>query len=237
MRIATGVLLVRGFLLFELGAVGGVCLLVVVAERDDQLRDARVALHLDLDAVDQRRALAAGGRVFEVELLANLEEPELAERRDARALRPFHARAHRRREAFDVESNFSTLRRMDGHSVLDHADDPLERDRAGGIEIREPDPELATLAHVVLPQDLTGGDDDHPLSRVEPTRDGLTDFGKVGGAKVHAFLGQVHCLRLERRTQRAANLDHSIERDPRRLGRAAIACSTHEDLLRTEVWS
>ena len=62
-------------------------------------------------------------------------------------------------EPVDVEPNFSTLRRVDGHAVLDHADDALERHGARGVEVREPDPELASVAHVVLPEDLSGGDE------------------------------------------------------------------------------
>ena len=135
-----------------------------------------------------------------------------------------------------------TLRPCGGCTAMPSSTMPTMRwsdDGARGVEVREPDPELASVAHVVLPEDLAGGDDDHALPRVEPTRDGLTDLGQVRGTEVHALFGEVDRLRLERRTESAANLDHPIERDPRRVWRAAIACSAHEnsplDALRKSV--
>ena len=208
------VLSVLAFHALHGGALGGMRLFVVVAERDDELRDARVGLDLDVDAIDERGALAPGGGILEVELLADLEKAELAERGDARAVGVLHASAHRRGEPVDVEPDLAALRRVDGHAVLDHADDALKRHGARGVEVGEPDSELPAVAHVVLPQDLTRGDDDHALARVEATRDGLTDLGQVRRAEMHPLFREVDGLRLERGAERAANLDHSIERDP-----------------------
>ena len=228
-RIAPSDVVVRRFLAIHLGAVCGVRLFVVVAERDDELRDARALLHLDLDVVDERGALAARRCVLEIELLADLEEAELAERGYAGPLHALDASAHRRRETVDVETHLAALRRVDGDAVLDHADDALERHGARGVEIREPDPELASVTHVVLPEDLSGRHDDHALPRVEATRDGLTDLGQVRGAEVHALFREVYRLRLERRTECSPDLDHSFKGDPRRVRRAAIACIAHEN--------
>jgi len=72
---------VLGFHAIHVGALGGVRLFVVVAERDDELR-MRVSGSTSTSTRSMSGgALAAGGGVLEIELLAHLEKAELAERR------------------------------------------------------------------------------------------------------------------------------------------------------------
>jgi hypothetical protein len=204
--------------------------LVFVAERHDELRDARSLIELDLHPVDHRGLTVPVRRVLEIDLLAHLEEAELAVGGHTAGDPVLDPRPHRRREAVDVESHLPP--RLELHRAVGAAEDPLQRDRARRVQVGEANPELAAVAEVLLPEHLAGCHHGHPLAGVETAHDRLPDVGKVGRPHRHAVFGQVDRLRLERRPQLAPDLDHRFERDPRHPRRATIMCIAH-GILRT----
>jgi hypothetical protein len=186
---------------------------VGIAQGHDELRYVRGRVDGDFDAVDARWPLAAVLGVFELELLADLEESKVATDRDLVGMRVLDLGTHGRREAFDVQTHFRAcvnLRRAASDSA-----EALERIDALGVHLGESDAKLAALGFTLRPYDFAGDEDGLARSPVEATRQRLPELGQISRAQVNSVLGNVHGLRLERWPKCRAHLDQSVERHPR----------------------
>jgi hypothetical protein len=211
---------------------------IVVAQGDDELRNPRRPIDFDVDPVDVRGPLAAVVDVFELELAADPQELEIGADQQLGIGRPAHARLHRGTEAVDVQAyprpgvgfRAGVLRLLPG-LVPVHAAHLPERSRAGAVEVREPNPELAAPLALPPPNDV-GFRRNLLRSAAEPAEKRLPDLRQVGGPQMHAGGRDIDSLSLERavRIDLASELDNRFEWNALGFGVAAIFLKAHRFL-------
>ena len=218
---------------------------IVVAERDDQLRDLGSAIDLDVDAIDVRRALAAAIDVFELEGSSYPQELEVRSDQELALGGSANARLHGRSEAVDVEPNAGAgirfgvgrTRRIGARLAAVDAAHVPEGGSAGPVEVGEANAEL-TAPRAFAPPDHVGLGSDLLGRRSEAAKERLTDVGEVRGTELHARRGEIHPLSFEGGTgvHLSADFDDCFERDSLGLGIATIFMNAHRFLQPGVEW-